>query len=94
MNAKVATAIKNLANDNPQNRQDDYPRSNVPDFIGVYGDDPFTVRFEFKNTTERTAESYARNRISQIQGAKIVKVSTYQSGNYPDDWVTSEVEVK
>lgn len=86
-----------LQNDDFQNRQGEYPQSNVPDCIFVSEwNGRLTFKAEFKNTDHETAAKWTKNFL-QKNGFEI-EVETRESpcSEYTNDWVTSgfTVEVK
>lgn len=97
LTSKNIEVLKNMATSDYQNRRGNYPRSDVPDAIYVYVDDKnLTLNFSFKNTSEKVAEKWLRQHLMVKVGDVSTKADyqTYQSGDYTDDWVTSEVTFK
>ena len=80
--------IKSVETDDYQNRDGGYPRSDKPDSISGYGGE---LSAEFKSTDERTAKRWLENFCSGA-GFKAKKVTTEQTGDYRDDWVTAYAE--
>lgn len=97
LNKTDIQTLRQLETSDYQNRRGNYPSSNVPDCIDVYQDQTsLTVRAIFKNTSEKVAEKWLRQHLMVKVGDVSTKADyqTYQSGNYQDDWVTSEVTFK
>ena len=88
----VYSELKKLETDDYQKRGGSYPRSGVADSIRVNGD---TLEFEFKNTSTRSASSWAYDFLTR-KGFYVDRdyVESYQSGDYGDDWVTTYVALK
>ena len=76
--------LKALETEDYQKRGGSYPREGVADTI-MYWD--HSLSFEFKNTTERTAEKWTKNFLSN-KNLNPKKVYVQQTGDYDDDWVT------
>jgi hypothetical protein len=93
---KLKKKYKTLATKDFQKRDGDYTSSGVPDTISVSGwKNEFTIRFDFKNTSERDATKWAERYLKQRQGKDSFKFSSGQDGDYKDDWVQvfAEIEV-
>ena len=81
-----------LANDDYQKRGDKYPKALVPDSIVVsVQDHGATVTFDFKNTSENEAQEWyekskERKSISKFKKDYEIEVSTFQDGDFKDDW--------
>ena len=84
--------LKSLATDDYQNRDGDYPRSNVADTVAV---SPAYISCEFKNTSENSAARWLESFLSR-NGVKvnIKDIDTWQDGDYEDDWVIASWECK
>ena len=83
----------NLATEDYQNRRDQYPTSGVPDTINVFEyDNKIFVEFSFKNTSEFFADRWVCNYLKNKFDVYPFKVSTYQDGDYQNDWVVTQVQ--
>ena len=83
----------NLATEDYQNRRDQYPTSDVPDTINVFEhDNKIFVEFSFKNTSEFFADRWVCNYLKNKFDVYPFKVSTYQDGDYQNDWVVTQVQ--
>ena len=83
----------NLATEDYQNRRGQYPTSDVPDTINVFEyDNKIFVEFSFKNTSEFFADRWVCNYLKNKFDVYPFKVSTYQDGDYQDDWVVAQVQ--
>ena len=82
-----------LATNDYQNRRGQYPASDVPDTINVFehGNKIF-VEFSFKNTSEFFADRWVCNYLKNKFDVYPFKVSTYQDGDYQNDWVVTQVQ--
>ena len=82
-----------LATEDYQNRRDQYPTSGVPDTINVFEyDNKIFVEFSFKNTSEFFADRWVCNYLKNKFDVYPFKVSTYQDGDYQNDWVITQVQ--
>lgn len=80
--------MKSVETDDYQNRGNDYPDSGIPVNIRIWKN---KLIFSFKGTSETTAKLWAERFISNA-GYKPSIISTYQDGDYEDDWVNAIVE--
>lgn len=85
---KLKKWMISVETDDYQNRGGNYPASGRPDMINTWGT---TLTAEFKSTSERTAKQWMEN-FCKNAGFKPKKVTTYQTGDYRDDWVGAEAE--
>ena len=82
-----------LANDDYQKRGEGYPKANKPDSITVeVSFEKTTIEFDFKNTTESDALTWYKKskelkEIVKYEKDYDIDISTYQDGDYQDDWV-------
>lgn len=89
----VATTIDaksawgNVATEDFQKRGGNFPESGKPDVIRVYSN---AARFEFKDTSENEASSFVNNFV-KAKKLPVKDVSTRQTGDYNNDWVTVDV---
>ena len=82
-----------LATEDYQNRRGQYPTSDVPDTINVFEhDNKIFVEFSFKNTSEFFADKWVCNYLRNKIDVYPFKVSTYQDGDYQNDWVVTQVQ--
>ena len=82
-----------LATNDYQNRRGQYPASDVPDTINVFEhDNKIFVEFSFKNTSEFFADRWVCNYLKNKFDVYPFKVSTYQDGDYQNDWVITQVQ--
>jgi hypothetical protein len=88
----VLSSLKALETNDFQNRNGNYPRSGVPDTIDV---SDYDISFSFKNTSQRDAERWVRDYLSQ-KGFSVFSnaVGSHQSGDYDDDWVDVTVNIE
>lgn len=81
--------LAKFSNEDYQNRHaaGDAPRSNKPDSITGHGNlSNGWIEVSFKNTTERDAKEIAMRVLREVAG-KASSITTYQDGDYHDDWV-------
>jgi hypothetical protein len=83
--------LKKLETDDYQNRNGDYPKSGRPDSINVSSS---YISFSFKNTPQSTAERWVERYLNS-EGFSVAKdaISSYQSGDYHDDWVDVDIQI-
>ena len=83
--------LKKLETDDYQNRNGDYPRSGRPDTINVSS---AWIEFSFKNTPQSVAERWVERYLNS-EGFKVAAgaISSYQSGDYHDDWVDVSIQI-
>ena len=80
-----------LATEDYQNRRGQYPTAGVPDIIDVFErDDKVFIEFSFKNTSEISADRWVCNYLKNKIDVDPFKVSTYQDGDYQNDWVVAQ----
>jgi len=83
-----------LETEDYQNRGGSYPRSGVPDTINTSDSDKeVEIEFSFKSTSEETAKRWVERNID-IDDSLDIDISTYQDGDYDDDWVSVIVKVQ
>ena len=83
----------NLATEDYQNRRGQYPTGGVPDTINVFErNDKVFIEFSFKNTSEISADRWVCNYLKNKIDVDPFKVSTYQDGDYQNDWVVTQVQ--
>ena len=81
----------NLATEDYQNRRGQYPTAGVPDTIDVFEyNSKIFIEFSFKNTSEISADRWVRNYLKNKIDVDPFKVSTYQDGDYQNDWVVAQ----
>ena len=87
----IYNELKKYASDDYQNRDGNYPKSNVPDTIEV---DIESIECIFKNTPEHIARKWL---IKLLRSNNFVfdeyDVATCQDGDYYDDWVKSYISL-
>ena len=79
--------LSSLNTDDYQNRGIKYPKSGIPVCINATTNNAV---FSFKNTSERTGERWVKNFCRQ-RGIKYSKISSWQDGDYHDDWIDVEI---
>lgn len=97
LTSKNIQILRQLETSDYQNRKGNYPRSDVPDNIDVFVDNKnLILNAMFKNTSEKIAEKWMRQYLMAKVGDVSTKAnySTYQSGDYADDWVTVSITFK
>lgn len=81
--------LKSFETDDYQNRDGDYPESDIPDTIRV---DSYGIECSFKNTSESSASYWLKDFLSD-QGIYVNRddIETRQDGDneFYDDWVTA-----
>ena len=83
----------NLATEDYQNRRGQYPTGGVPDTIDVFErNNKVFIEFSFKNTSEISADRWVCNYLKNKIDVDPFKVSTYQDGDYQNDWVVTQVQ--
>lgn len=80
-------AYKHLATDDYQNRNGNFPKSDIPTSITVSDD---KIQLSFKSTTEKNALKFAEKFVSSNIKEKVV-MSARQDGDYEDDWVDVDI---
>lgn len=95
MKVEIFQKLSALANEDPQGRKGNYPRSGVPDDIAVFGDiTKLEIEFTFKNTSESEAKAWVERKIRQVVAPGKsstplkIELDSAQTGDYQDDWVT------
>lgn len=84
--------LKKYNSDDYQNRDGNYPQSDIPVTIEV---DTKALYCEFKNTQESAAKRWLCRMLSRNNFIfDTDDVNVYQSGDYEDDWVTASVSYK
>ena len=73
-----------------QHRGGEYPASGKPDTIQA-GDD--WLQFSFKNTSEDGAKAWVR-KFANKNSLDIQNISSWQDGDYTNDWVMVEISIK
>lgn len=81
---KLEDVLKSLETDDYQNRGGRYPKDGVPDTI-MYWEN--SLSFEFKNTDQRAGERWVKNFLSNKKLSP-KKITSDQTGDYQDDWIT------
>ena len=82
-----------LATEDYQNRRGQYPTGGVPDTINVFErNNKVFIEFSFKNTSEISADRWVCNYLKNKIDVDPFKVSTYQDGDYQNDWVVTQVQ--
>ena len=82
-----------LATEDYQNRRGQYPTGGVPDTIDVFErNNKVFIEFSFKNTSEISADRWVCNYLKNKINVDPFKVSTYQDGDYQNDWVVTQVQ--
>ena len=85
--------LKKLETADYQNRKGAYPSSNVPDSIKFSEEENgASLEIDFKNTSEQQAidwfnSSKEVNIVNKFKANYDIKITAYQDGDYPDDWV-------
>ena len=85
-----------LATDDYQNRNGNYPKSDVADSIKVHirMDDTYELTADFKNTTEDSAKQWLSKFIKRNGLELVNEIQTMQDGDYQNDWVVAYANVK
>ena len=82
-----------LATNDYQNRRGQYPTGGVPDTIDVFErNSKVFIAFNFKNTSEISADRWVRNYLKNKIGVDPINIDTYQDGDYQNDWVVSQAK--
>ena len=83
----------NLATKDYQNRRGQYPTGGVPDTIDVFErNGKVFIEFSFKNTSEISADRWVRSYLKNKIDVDPFKISTYQDGDYQNDWVIAQAQ--
>jgi hypothetical protein len=89
---KMVEQLKAMATDDYQNRNGNYPKSDIPDSIQVcVFDNEVIINASFKNTDETTAKNWLKTKLSNY---KISKLTSAQTGDYHNDWVEADAHIK
>ena len=80
--------LKSFETDDYQNRNGDYPKSDIPDSISYY---KFGLEFYFKNTSEKSAKNWVKT-FCDKNGLVPTSIDAWQDGDYQDDWVVCEAD--
>ncbi len=76
--------LSQYTNEDYQNRNGNYPKSNIP--VSITGSSK-ELEFSFKNTTEEKGISYVKNFCTQ-KDLTPIKIISGQDGDFHDDWIT------
>ena len=95
----ISKELKNLVTKDYQNRNGEYPKSNIPDSITVseVGEN-IDINIDFKNTDEKSINSWYNSSKEKIVIDKYknrYEISTVvtQDGEYKDDWVQLQINL-
>ena len=87
--------FKNIASDDYQNRNGNYPRENIPVSINFENKDvdKFNLSISFKNTSEEVAKKWCERNITTIDNKLNYDIKVYQDGDYNNDWIEAFIKV-
>ena len=81
--AKKEIDLKKYETDDYQNRDGNYPESDIPDTIRAYNN---SLEFSFKNTSESAGKYWVED-FARTEGLPIKNIESWQDGEYQDDWI-------